>query len=141
MYLRSQSDFACVTISGGDGYWNRIRGAIVRVESLIYIRRIGQTGDIAKYGELCAVFNTEDWAIARAGLLYTDRLWMECFKQALAEYAKFTPEELNLIDYSEQGMQGIDYVSMDVKDFDPAWAKIEKQSTYTLHEGLNEYPN
>jgi hypothetical protein len=67
----------------------------------------------AKYGELCAYFNREDWEVSVHGLIYTDPQWMEQFQKMLYKHG-FSVKAIHDVSYSEQGMQGDDYVSMDV---------------------------
>lgn len=59
------------------------------------------------YGELRVLYNS-DWDIHQLGLIYTDKLWLKELKNQLAQLG-ITGE----IHYSEQGMQGEDYVSLD----------------------------
>jgi hypothetical protein len=55
-------------------------------------------------------FNTADWDVNKEGLIYTD-------KEFLHELNAFLVEQgLSTVTYSEQGMQGDDYVSLDVED-------------------------
>lgn len=67
------------------------------------------------WGELCARFNTKDWDTSKDGLIYTDRQWIDEFR-ALMKTLGFSSIALDDISYSEQGMQGSDYVSMDVSE-------------------------
>lgn len=63
------------------------------------------------YGELIAHF--DNWNPSEHGLIYTDDLWINEFREALASLG--VPASCAAaVDYSEQGMQGSDYVSMDV---------------------------
>lgn len=62
------------------------------------------------FGELCVYFNTNTWRIDRQGLIYTDKGWLKELCAALGERGYDTSD----ISYSEQGMQGDDYVSLDV---------------------------
>ena len=69
--------------------------------------------DEQDFGELCARFNTRDWDSQKDGLIYTDQRWIEEFR-ALMKTLGFSPRAVEDINYSEQGMQGYNYVSMDV---------------------------
>lgn len=64
------------------------------------------------YGELRLYFDTSNWNINKDGLIYTDERFLREFKRALK--ARGLPERG--VDYSEQGMQGKNYVSFDVGD-------------------------
>lgn len=67
------------------------------------------------FGELRAKFDKNAWNINADGLIYTDRRWMREFRDLLISKG-FSSDAVNPknLDYSEQGMQGCDYVSMDI---------------------------
>ena len=97
--------------TNGKGYWSREAKA-VRITDM----RLGYVSDERDFGELCVYFNTEDWDVNALGLIYTDR-------QFKAELNAFLVEQgLCAVEYSEQGMQGDNYVSLDVEeDFLQLW--------------------
>jgi hypothetical protein len=69
-------------------------------------------------GELRAFFDPsgltpKSWDTARHGLIYTDKLWMKDFKTGLRLHG-FSISALSDLEYSERGMQGNNYVSMDI---------------------------
>jgi hypothetical protein len=99
--------------TAGDGYWSEVSKA-VRVTGI----DLGYVADDKDFGELCVYFNTDDWDVREDGLIYTD-------SNFLAELNAFLAAQgLAEADYSEQGMQGDDYVSLDVDgDFIAAWEK------------------
>ena len=99
------------TTSGG-GYWsNTVKN--VRIVDM----RLGYINDERDFGELCVYFNTTDWDVDKDGLIYTDNGFMTDLRNFL------TMQGLSAaVDYSEQGMQGDNYVSLDVgKAFLDAW--------------------
>jgi len=88
----------------GDGYWSRARKAVEIVDM-----QLGYISDELDFGELRIYFNTETWDTRKDGLIYTDGQFFEDVTNFLVEH------ELGLdVSYSEQGMQGNDYVSCDV---------------------------
>lgn len=97
--------------TNGLGYWSRAVKAVRIVDM-----RLGYVSDEGDFGELCVYFNTEDWDVNKDGLIYTD-------KQFKAELNAFlVAHGLGTADYSEQGMQGDNYVSLDVeRKFLRAW--------------------
>jgi len=97
--------------TSGNGYWSRTAKE-VRITDM----RLGYVNDERDFGELCVYFNTEDWNVNVDGLIYTD-------KQFLQELNAFlVAQGLAPAEYSEQGMQGDNYVSLDVEeDFLQAW--------------------
>lgn len=64
--------------------------------------------------ELRAFFS-EIWDVEKLGLLYGNASWLKSFRAGLQEIG-FSPNVTREIDYSEMGMQGIDYVSFDAPD-------------------------
>jgi hypothetical protein len=108
--------------TNGKGYWSRAVKA-VRITDL----RLGYVSDEKDFGELCVYFNTKDWDVNVDGLIYTD-------KQFLKELNAFlVAQGLCAAEYSEQGMQGDNYVSLDVgAKFLQAWeAKFNAFNTLT----------
>ena len=99
--------------TNGTGYWSNVAKA-VRITDM----RLGYVAEDKEFGELCVYFNTEDWDVTKHGLIYTD-------KQFKAELNAFlVAQGLCEAEYSEQGMQGDDYVSLDVEEeFIASWTK------------------
>jgi hypothetical protein len=64
-------------------------------------------------GELQVFFTKRDWDIDKYGLVYTDPSWIKEFRAGLISHG-FLAKELKELDYSEQGMQGKNYISLDV---------------------------
>ena len=93
--------------TSGDGYWSNKR-ATVLVE---YISLDVQDSDT--FGELCVKFNTHDWNVKEDGLIYTDKLFMKELRSVLMQNG-FSKAAVEDISYSEQGMQGYNFVSCDV---------------------------
>jgi hypothetical protein len=99
--------------TAGDGYWSNVSKAVEVTDM-----QLGYVSDEGDFGELCVYFNTDTWNVDKDGLIYTDSL----FKQDLMQ---FVAEQGLVVDlcYSEQGMQGDNYVSLDVgKEFLDSWA-------------------
>jgi hypothetical protein len=81
--------------------------------------KLGYVSDEQDFGELRVYFDTDTWNVNTDGLIYTDSK----FKQDLM---KFVKEQGLVVDlcYSEQGMQGDNYVSLDVgAEFLDSWAR------------------
>lgn len=60
---------------------------------------------------LAALFTRNQWSTDKHGLIYTDPQWLREFKACLVE-AGFSKKAVKSIEYTEQGMQGDDYVSL-----------------------------
>lgn len=85
------------------------------------------------YAELRVFFSTDTWNIREHGLIYTD----DRFLKELCSYLESESLVGFDVEYSEQGMQGEDYVSLDVGDmFVRSWA--EKFGVLLPPSGANE---
>jgi len=90
--------------TSGGGYWSNTETA-VRVTDL----RLDLIDD-EPFGELRVYFDTATWDVYSQGLIYTDSGFFAELKQHLESQGL----DVSDISYSEQGMQGTDYVSLDV---------------------------
>lgn len=112
--------------TGGDGYWTRVVGVtqVIALE-LAYLDE-SRPGKL--FGELRACFNRGSWDTWRFGLVYTDGLWIEAFR-LLLESLGFSREAAQAVDYSEAGMQGDDFVSLDAKHaFLEEWDRVKDEA-------------
>lgn len=112
--------FAATLKTDGSGYWSEHKTRVdVTHLQVPYMDRK------AMNGELCVYFDTTTWDIDRNGLIYTDERWLKDLIREL-EDAGFDASDIG---YSEQGMQGRNYVSLDVgKDFLASW-KSQTEAT------------
>jgi hypothetical protein len=93
-----------ISTDGKTSLWSR-REAEVRCTELT----VPYVSDNRDFGELRVYFDTKSWNVRKDGLIYTDKRFLE-------ELCVFL-SKLGLkgeVCYSEQGMQGDDYVSCDV---------------------------
>lgn len=100
------------THTNGKGYWSN-------VEQFVTINRIAlaYVNDEGNFGELRAYFDPSEWDVNTNGLIYSDQAWKRSFISCMATLG-FSVQALADISYSEQGMQGDNFVSMDVgEDF------------------------
>lgn len=113
---------SAVLNTNGSGYWSEVAKGVKIVKlNLPYVN------DEEDFGELRVYFDTKTWDVNVDGLIYTDRQ----FEQELKEFLTSIGLQGEDITYSEQGMQGDNYVSLDVgKDF------IESYSVAQLDEML-----
>jgi hypothetical protein len=99
--------------TNGKGYWSRTAKAVQILDM-----KLGYVSDEKDFGELCVYFNTDTWNTKEHGLIYTDKQ----FKQEMNAFLK--AQGLCEAEYSEQGMQGDNYVSCDVDEkFLKAWER------------------
>lgn len=90
--------------TSGTGLWSNEKRK-VKVIGLKVCRSIAHDG-----GELQVYFDTETWNNGQHGLIYTDK----GFKSALRKYLRSAGHDAADVGYSEQGMQGCNFVSFDV---------------------------
>ena len=99
--------------TSGDGYWSDVATSVTITD--IKLNYINDEGD---FGELCVYFNTKEWNVNEHGLIYTDSKFLSMLQAFLCERGI----DGNDVSYSEQGMQGDDYVSCDVgEEFIKSW--------------------
>ena len=96
------------TQTNGRGLWSST-AKLVTVNRV----RLAYLDDDGEFGELRAYFDPKEWNVDNDGLIYTDQAWMSNFREWMNTLG-FSDAALDDIDYSEQGMQGDNYVSMDV---------------------------
>jgi hypothetical protein len=98
-----------IASTGGNGLWSRHKAAVTVKEFEIHqLHRYNN-----KFvGELRVFFSTKEWNIQKYGLIYTDFEWLRQFRNKLIENG-FSKKAANAVSYSEQGMQGDNYVSLD----------------------------
>ncbi len=97
----------------GDGYWSNVAKPV-----LVTDIQLGYVNDEGDFGELRVYFDTQFWDVNVDGLIYTD-------SQFYADLQQLIKAQGLVVDlcYSEQGMQGDNYVSLDVgKEFLDSWA-------------------
>jgi hypothetical protein len=108
--------------TSGDGYWSSVVNAQVRITDmkLGYIDDELDENGRCTFGELRVYFDTETWDVNEHGLIYTDKLFLKQLRAFLDSQALAGAD----VSYSEQGMQGDDYVSLDVgAEFLDSWAR------------------
>ena len=89
----------------GLGYWSKVSRK-VRITEL----SVPYTNDENDFGELRVYFDTADWYVPEDGLIYTDNLFLDTLKSYMLDMGYDASD----VSYSEQGMQGDNYVSLDV---------------------------
>jgi len=92
-----------VTIpTSGDGFWSSKK-------KTVRLTRLELVGDDSDFGELRVHFDARTWNVVRDGLIYSDRLFIHELKHFLVGKLGLS----SAVSYSEQGMQGDKYVSLD----------------------------
>jgi hypothetical protein len=100
--------------TAGDGLWSNVSKDVEVINM-----QLGYVSDEGDFGELCVFFDTASWDVDVDGLIYTD----SGFYADLQQYIKQQGLVVDLC-YSEQGMQGNNYVSLDVgQEFLDSWAR------------------
>lgn len=109
----------------GSGFWTRVpvQVGIVRV-AIAYIDE--DTIINSTHGELRAYFDPTEWNIEMNNLIYTDHQWLTDFRLLLVTKMRLSLTAAADVNYSEAGMQGPDFVSMDIgrnflREIDPLY--------------------
>ena len=95
--------------TNGKGYWSQFEQTV----NVTRVRLFAQADDQGDFGELRVYFDTRTWDVNSIGLIYTDPRWLFELR-GLMRSLGFTGRACEDIEYSEQGMQGDDFVSLDV---------------------------
>lgn len=116
-------DFKRTIKTKGDGYWSDV---VKDVNVLrIDLNYIHHDDDGTPYGELRVFFDLESWNPNVDGLIYTDSLFIDTLGHELNGIGLAGHD----VSYSEQGMQGSDFVSLDVADdFIDSWITLKENS-------------
>ena len=118
--------------TNGRGYWSN-KATAVDVEEL----RLQYINEERDFGELCVQFADYSWDVNVDGLIYTDKLFMQEL-QAYLQTLGFTEAEAKDVSYSEQGMQGEEYVSCDVgADFINGLVRLDKAHVEATYADCN----
>lgn len=98
-----KANVSVVLSTAGDGYWSNVKRDVVMTH--FELHTFEYTGGCIHH--LRAYFREDTWNVEKDGLIYTDNLFLKLLKTTFAKL-------LGKLDYSEQGMQGDDYVDFDV---------------------------
>lgn len=101
----SLNDLDLVLQTDGTGYWSKIK-------KKVKITHMEFTLSLNNYGELQVFFDEDYWNTSSDGLIYTDKLFIEGLNNFFKKIG--LSEQYEFPDYSEHGMQGTDYVSLDI---------------------------
>lgn len=116
-----------VTKTNGQGYWSDV-SKTVRINRVC----LAYVDDSGTFGELRAYFDPKEWDVDNDGLIYSDMGWKHSFLTCLENDLSFSADAILAVSYTEQGMQGVDYVSMDVgEDF---LRECEPMYTWTIRK-------
>ena len=90
--------------TNGSGYWSNVAKTVLATG--LELSYVNDEGD---FGELRVHFDTNTWDVGTDGLIYTDKQFINDLKVLLNRIELDTD-----VSYSEQGMQGDTFVSLDV---------------------------
>ena len=114
----------------GSGLWSRQAKPVVVTGLDCIITKMEDEDPL--FGELMVRFDLASWDTDKDGLIYTDDLFLKQLREFLISQG-FTADSANDVSYSEQGMQGDEYVSLDVGNkFCEEW--LEKDPDTEVHE-------
>jgi hypothetical protein len=117
MFNTKEREMNVVLNTGGGGYWSNTKTAVRITDIKLGIGTQWDDEDRI-FGELRVYFDIDTWDVNKLGLIYTDRQ----FEKELREFLNQQGLPGKDVSYSEQGMQGDDYVSCDAgTEFYRAW--------------------
>lgn len=103
-----------ITQTDGKGYWSGTQARVPIIKAILTSFGYDTHNWVdAEFAELRAVFDTKDWNTRDCGFIYTDKTWLRTWRRRLQEMG-FSRKATDDVSYSEQGMQGRNFVSMDV---------------------------
>ncbi len=112
--LTPKTPMLCMT--KGDGFWSSAAPTTVTISKVEL--EVGEAYvDMYRYGVflpiyLKAFFPKKSWNTDKQGLIYTDSLWLKNFRAEFKIRFPALAWMANKIDYTEQGMQGENFVSL-----------------------------
>ncbi len=118
--------------TNGKGHWTEETRSVLISKLLIGYSSHEYYPEEPFHGELRAYFDPAGnapgaWNVDAWGLVYTDKQWMKEFKRGLRA-AGISILGSRDVEFSEQGMQGSDYVSMDIGPvFYASWIRLMKK--------------
>ena len=96
---------SAVLSTNGSGFWSTaVKDVKITGTVMPYI------DDEAEFGELHVMFDPTTWDVYKDGLIYTDRGFMAQLQELLTRLGYDGSD----VSYSEQGMQGTNFVSLDI---------------------------
>jgi hypothetical protein len=131
-----------VAKTNGKGHWTDETRAVRIIKIEFGYQSTTMYPEDPWFGEVRAYFEPhgftpDSWNVQGHGLIYTDKQWLKEFKAGLAKLG-LSRRALQCLSYSEQGMQGEDYVSMDATaPFYTSWTRVMKKMAKTNAEELS----
>lgn len=115
-YLTKTAEFEHELETDGSGLWSEVERKVQTTRLELSYDPADEDGDL--YGELRVYFDDRTWNNRKDGLIYTDKGWLDDLRM----YLEVNGLDDSDVEYSEQGMQGTDYVSLDVgEEFINSW--------------------
>lgn len=109
--------------TNGKGYWSDVEKSVKT--TMITVDYVNDERD---FGELRVHFD-KSWDVNKDGLIYTDPKFLRELRKELIAAGLVGMDA----EYSEQGMQGDDYVSLDIgEEFLKSWDKLVDNLVPTL---------
>ncbi len=139
-YLVRVPNFKLVASTNGRGLWSDVCKKVVhaRANLSLWDTEVGEFYfNKLKHAELRVYFTKKYWDVDKHGLIYTDPNWIKQARQCFVNMG-FSKNSVKSIDYTENGMQGNDYVSLDVESSFIKQIK-SKLSTSDLSKIVAEY--
>lgn len=95
------------------GLWSSSPRKVKLIEAKLFCPYTEDEYEEDALPDLRVRFYLNSWNPDKDGLIYTDPGWLKDFKKVLLAKG-FSPKAVRGVEYSEQGMQGDNYVSLDI---------------------------
>ncbi len=108
--------FQVTAFTNGSGLWSNSEKKIQhnRAELIFFSESVdNKSSFVVNHAELKIYFSKKYWDVNQYGLIYTDRNWIRDLRKYFQSMG-YSKAAVKTIDYTEQGMQGSNYVSLDV---------------------------
>lgn len=111
--------------TAGDSLWS------TKKKTVAHSKLVLEKLEDLSFGELRVYFNRSDWDTHLDGYIYTDSQWLVELKAHFKNVYGFSDRALKELSYSEQGMQGDSFVSLDAgNEFVNEFCKLLEFSRY-----------
>lgn len=102
--------------TNGKGFWSNSAKDVDVTDLFLHVGLVDDGDDYFGDSDLRVSFDATKWDTYNDGLVYTDKLFKEQLHALLISMG-FDKDAVEDIRYSEQGMQGDDFISFDAYDF------------------------
>lgn len=109
--MKNKINLTCHT--NGKGHWSNLSKQVNCYKLEAIIQEDENDSKLREFGELRVYFYKKYWNVETDGLIYRDKLFIKELREWLRINFGLNKVQTSDLTYSEQGMQGDNYVSFD----------------------------